>query len=189
MAGGAKLTVRDGNLPVPSAAFPAFCRDAAPMARTLEACPNGTLAATVAPLDAARLASPSRSALVYALASPLVTGCDTPSTSVVFDNGYPQDAARPLVVYDALWVATSLPAPVLPGASPGPVAPCRPRPTRPMPSSRQVRDPGERLPAGVSVAVQSRAGFAVDLNGTLHVHIDATAFDGDCAARASSPKQ
>lgn len=126
--------------------------------------------------------SPSLRALACGLASLSVAGCDTPSTHIVFDNRYSQEAAVPLVVYDALWVASSLPAPLLPGASSGPLGT--------VPASANtvyaVLAPGwdpasGSLPASL-VASQSRSGFAVELDGTTHVPIDDTTFAGNCAA-------
>jgi hypothetical protein len=109
-------------------------------------------------------------------------GCDAPDTRVVLDNAYPPSATPASVVYRAFWQAVPFSTPVPPGASSDPqstvaasantayvlVAPGWSPASAPTPTSFLV--------------LESRAGFAVHLDETLHIRVDDTTFAGNCAA-------
>jgi len=123
-------------------------------------------------------------ALSVLAATRLLTGCDyvdTPYTYVVVDNNYPADAAPPLVVYQAYWEAVAFTTPVPPGSSSAPQST--------VPASANTAwvvlapgwDPSGSAPPTSYVVMQSRSGFAVHLNDTLHISVDDADFAGNCA--------
>lgn len=114
----------------------------------------------------------------------LLTGCDnvdTPYTYVVVDNNYPADAAAPFVVYQAFWQAVAFTTPVPPGSSSAPQSA--------VPASDNTAwvvlapgwDPSSSSSPTSYVVMQSRSGFAVHLNNTLHIPVDDADFAGNCA--------
>jgi hypothetical protein len=115
----------------------------------------------------------------------LVAGCDyvdTPYTYVSLDNDYPAVATPPRVIYQAYWQAVTFANPLAPGASsaPQPTVPCSAN------TAWVVLAPGWD-PASPSsptsfVVIQSRDGFAVDLDDTLHIPVNDATFVGNCAA-------
>ncbi len=120
--------------------------------------------------------------LVWALliaAAPV--GCDQPHTYVVLENNYPRSAV-PLVVYHAFWQAVSFQTPVPPGSS------SDPQDTIPASANTAyaVLAPGwdvtSSTPPTSLIAIQSRNGFEVHLNDTVHIAIDDGTFDGNCAS-------
>jgi hypothetical protein len=128
----------------------------------------------------ANLAKVIAPALCLALPS---AGCDAhPQSTVVLDNDYPPFATVPLPVYRAYWQAVSFPAPVAPGSS------SDPQDTVPASDNTAYAllapgwDPSGATPPTAFVVVQSREGFGVHLNDTLHIPVDDTAFAGNCAA-------
>ena len=128
----------------------------------------------------------ARLAMAGALATALlVAGClnvDTPYTSVALDNDYPASSTTPLVVYEAFWEATAFATPVPPGGSSGTQST--------VPASNNTAwavlapgwDPSSTEPPSSFVVLQSRAGFGVDLNDTLHIRVDDATFAGNCSA-------
>jgi len=132
---------------------------------------------------AATLAAGPMALSVLATAA-LVTGCDyvdTPYTNVVVDNDYPADAATPLVVYQAHWQAVAFTTPIPPGSSSAPQTT--------VPASDNTAwvvlapgwDPSSSSSPTSYVVMQSRSGFAVHLNDTLHIPVDDADFAGNCA--------
>ena len=110
----------------------------------------------------------------------LAAGCDTPHTSVVFENRYPASTPLP-VIARAVWEAASLPAPLVPGGSSGPL--------ESVPASANTAyallAPGWDPPSGSPpslIALRSRQGFSLHLDRTLLIPIDDERFAGDCAA-------
>jgi hypothetical protein len=112
------------------------------------------------------------------------TGCanlDTPYTSVVVDNNYRASATAPLVVYQAYWQAVAFTTPVPPGSLSAPQST--------VPASDNTSwvvlapgwDPSSASPPTSFVVMQSRGGFAVHLNNTLHIPVDDADFAGNCA--------
>jgi hypothetical protein len=107
---------------------------------------------------------------------------DAPYTYVALDNNYPASAMTPLVVYEGYWQAVAFSTPIPPGASSGPQST--------LPASDNTAyvvlapgwDPNSSTPPTALVVMQSRKGFAVDLNATLHIPVDDTTFAGNCAA-------
>ena len=117
-------------------------------------------------------------ALLVAVFAP---GCDTPHTSVVLDNDYPPSRTNALVVYRAAWQAVSFGIPVPPGSSSAPQST--------VPASDNTAyvvlapgwDPASTAAPSSFVVLQSRNGFAVDLDDTLHIPVDDETFIGRCA--------
>jgi hypothetical protein len=115
----------------------------------------------------------------------LVVGCwnlDTPHTNVALDNEYPASATVPLVIFQGYWQAVTFSTPILPGGSSGlqTTVPASDN------TAYVVLAPGwdpQSSPQPTSfVVLQSRGGFAVALNHTLHIPVDDSTFDGNCAA-------
>jgi hypothetical protein len=109
-------------------------------------------------------------------------GCDTPHTDVVLDNDYPASQTDALVVYRATWQAITFQDPVAPGSSSDPRSTIAASEN----TAYVVLTPGWD-PAGAAaptsfVVLQSRQGFAVHLNNTLHIPVDDATFLGNCGA-------
>jgi hypothetical protein len=110
----------------------------------------------------------------------LAIGCDAPHTSVVLDNHY--SPASGLVVRDAFWQAVGFPDPVLPGASSDPQNTIAASDNTAYVVLAPGWDPAGSDPPTRLVVLESRAGFSVHLNDTLHIPVDDVAFAGNCAA-------
>jgi hypothetical protein len=108
-------------------------------------------------------------------------GCDTPSTQVVLDNRYPPSTDKALVVYRARWQAVSFTTPVAPGASSGPQSTVAASANTAYVLLVPGWDGGASAPTSF-IVLQSRSGFAVHLDETLHIPVDDTTFAGNCAA-------
>ena len=115
-----------------------------------------------------------------ALCAVLAAGCEVPTTTVAIENRYPTSGY--LVVYQAFWQAVRFTAPVAPGASSDP--------QNTVPASDNAAyallapgwEPGSATPPTSFVVLQSKSGFAVDLDSSLAIPIDDTTFAGDCGA-------
>lgn len=118
--------------------------------------------------------SPIRNALAVALA---VVGCDSPMTTVTFDNDYSAQ-----IVYRAEWQSVWFEQPILPGwsADPQPALPASPN------SAYVVLAPGwdpeSASPPTSFVVLMSIDGFDQHLNNALHIPVDDAHFFGNCAA-------
>jgi hypothetical protein len=124
-----------------------------------------------------------RALVICALIAPFATGCDTPSTNVIVDNDYPVSATPALVVYRAFWQAVELRAPIAPGSSSDAETTVAASPNTAYAVLAPGLDPTAGAPAPTSfVVLQSRQGFAVHWNSTLHIPVDDTTFAGNCAA-------
>ncbi len=116
-------------------------------------------------------------ALVGALVS---SGCDTPSTTVTFDNDYPQASGD--VVWRAQWQSVWFDQAILPGqsADPQPALPASPN------SAYVVLAPGwdpeGSAPPTSFVVLLSINGFDQHPNDALHIPVDDAHFFGNCAA-------
>lgn len=121
-------------------------------------------------------------AAAAAAAAVAVAACDTPDTEVVLDDDYAADAAMPLVVYEASWQAVSFPSPVAPGASSGPQPTLAASDNTAYVVLAPGWNPSGSAPPATFVVLQSRAGYGVHLNQTLHIPVDDATFAGDCAA-------
>jgi len=112
-----------------------------------------------------------------------VAACDqAPHTMAVLDNGYPADAGTPLVVYHAFWSAVPFQAPVPPGTSSDPQVAEPASPNTAYVVLAPGWDPQSSAPPTSFVVMQSRGGFGVNFNDTLHIPVDDTSFAGNCAA-------
>lgn len=107
----------------------------------------------------------ARVALVAVLAA--LCGCDAPSTKVVVDNDY-----AAIMVYRAFWQAVAFDTPIAPGGS-----------SEAEDTVAASANPAYVLLAGQSslIVLQSRAGFGVHTNQTLHIGVDDDHFAGNCA--------
>jgi hypothetical protein len=113
----------------------------------------------------------------------IAIGCDhRPETNVVLENKYVPSSVRPLVVYRMHWQAVTFQDPIPPGSSS--------EPHSTVPASANTAyvvlapgwDPTSSTPPTSFVVVQSRNGFEVHLDDTLHIPVDDTTFMGNCAA-------
>ncbi len=126
------------------------------------------------------LASLVASAASFAI---VLAGCDErPDTSVVIDNDYAPSAKGPLVVYRAYWQAVAFQSPIPPGSS----SDAQPTVAASNNTAYVVLapgwDPDSSVPPTSFVLLQSKSGFDVHLNGTLHIPVDDTTFMGNCAS-------
>lgn len=112
----------------------------------------------------------------------LAIGCGGPQTTVVVDNDYPPSVTKPLVVYRAFWQAVAFQDAIAPGSS------SEPESTVPASDNTAyvVLAPGwdvtSSTPPKSFVLMQSRSGFDVHLDTTLHIPVDDSTFIGNCAA-------
>jgi hypothetical protein len=110
-------------------------------------------------------------------------GCDRqPDTAVVIDNNYAPSQTPPLAIYRAYWHAVAFQDPVAPGASSDAES------TVPASASTAfvLLAPGwdGSTPPASFVVMQSRGGFGMHFNDTLHIPVDDTTFVGNCAANS-----
>jgi hypothetical protein len=120
-------------------------------------------------------------AIVVSASLCAVSGCETPTTTVILDNDY--SAASNLVVYRAFYQSVSFQEPIPPGSSSQPQNP-------PIPASANTAyvilapgwDPDSSAAPTSFVLLQSRQGYAVHLNDTLHIVVNDANFVGNCAA-------
>lgn len=119
---------------------------------------------------------------------------DTPHTHVALDNAYP--ASSKLVVYEAFWQAvpfgqaTSPPSNAIPpGASSG----LQSTVAASNNTAYVVLAPGWDPAGGTAptslVVMESKSGFAVHWNDTLHIPVDDAHFVGNCAAGSKLPQK
>jgi hypothetical protein len=116
-------------------------------------------------------------------------GCDTPTPNVVLENRYPAAASGALTIYRGFWQAVSfgaLPA----GASSAPQTTVAASDNRAYVLVAPGWDPGDggAAPPTSLLVLQSRAGFSVHLNTTLHIPVDDTTFAGNCGAGSVLPQ-
>lgn len=105
---------------------------------------------------------------------------DSPHTYVSLDDAYP--ASSKLVIYEGFWQAVPFPNPVPPGASSG----LQNTVAASDNTAYVVLAPGWDPAGGASptsfVVMQSKTGFSVHWNDTLHIAVDDAHFAGNCAA-------
>jgi|GEM_PF-858666 len=114
-----------------------------------------------------------------------LTGCDAPQTFVVLDNRYPASTANAPVVYQAFWQAISFQTPLPPGASSDPQSTIAASANLAYVVLAPGWDAASSTPPAALVVMQSRSGFSVSLNQTLHIPVDDATFAGNCAAGSS----
>jgi hypothetical protein len=121
-------------------------------------------------------------ARTFLLGAPLLAAAcgDTPATSVVLDNAYAPSSGA--VVYTACWQAVCFPGPVSPGSSSSPPSPTVPASPN---TAYAVLAPGWDPSTGGTptsfVVLESKTGFDVHLDNTLHIPVDDASFAGNCA--------
>jgi hypothetical protein len=115
----------------------------------------------------------------------LALGCEgDPHTAVVLDNDYPAAAVPAQVVYQGYWQAVTFATPVPPGSSSAPQSTVGASDN----TAYVVLAPGWDPDAGAStvpaslVVLQSKNGYGVHLDDTLHIPVDDSTFAGNCAA-------
>jgi hypothetical protein len=131
---------------------------------------------------------PRAAALFAFVLAPFATACDTPHTAVVLDNQYSPSDASPLVVYDAFWLTVDFQPPVPPGASSAPESTPAASPDTAYVLLAPGWDPSSTTPPSAYVLLESRQGFAVRSDDTLHIPVDDTTFVGSCAAGSPLPQ-
>jgi hypothetical protein len=112
----------------------------------------------------------------------LATGCDAPETDVVLDNHYPTPSSSPIVIFQAQWQAVSFTMPILPGTASMPQSTVAATDNSAYALIAPGWDANAGMPPTSLVVLQSRGGYTVHLNQTLHIAVDDTAFAGNCAA-------
>jgi hypothetical protein len=130
-----------------------------------------------------RPAMPSNVARLVAALISFALGCIPPpstTTFVVLDNDYSAESA--FVVYQAFWQAVPFQNPIPPGSSSDPQSTVAASEN----TAYVVLAPGwdstsESAPT-MFVVLQSKQGFGVHVNDTLHIHVSDDAFAGNCAA-------
>jgi len=118
--------------------------------------------------------------LVCPLLALAFAACDTPHTMVVIDNDY--DPASGLVVYRAFWQAVSFPDPIAPGAPSDPKPTVAASPNTAYALLAPGWDPSSPDMPTSFIVLQSRTGFGVSLDQTLHIRVDDDTFTGNCSA-------
>lgn len=121
-------------------------------------------------------------AAIGALVALLSIGCDQPQTFVVLDNQYPPAAAVLQVIDKAVWQAVSFSTPVLPAASSDPQMTTAASGNTAWVLLAPGWDPASSPRPSSLIVLQSRDGFAVHLDQTLHIPVDDDSFAGNCAA-------
>jgi hypothetical protein len=120
--------------------------------------------------------------LAAAGAATVAGGCVPYSTNVVIENRYTSATPAPLVIYRAAWHAIAFKEPIAPGTSSAAEV------TLPASSNTAYVlvapgwDPASATKPTKLVVLQSRDGFEVHLDTTLHIPVDDTTFAGNCAA-------
>jgi hypothetical protein len=109
-------------------------------------------------------------------------GCDTPHTDVVLDNDYPVSRTDALVVYRASWQAVTFQDPIAPGSSSDLQSTVAASENTAYVVLAPGWDPASAVAPTSFVVLQSRQGFGVHLNNTLHISVDDMTFIGNCAA-------
>jgi hypothetical protein len=127
-----------------------------------------------------RIATVAPTALVLVA---FVQACDrAPQTQVILDNHYSPSAAVPLVVYRAFWQAVALQEAVVPGSSSSAQSTVAASDNTAYVILAPGWDPTSTAPPTSFVLLQSRGGFGVHLDETLHIPVDDSTFAGNCAA-------
>jgi hypothetical protein len=120
--------------------------------------------------------------LAAVVAASVAGGCVPYSTNVVIENRYTSATPSPLVIYRAAWHAIAFKEPIAPGASSAAEVT--------VPASNNTAyvvvapgwDPASSTKPTKLVVMQSRDGFEVHLDTTLHIPVDDATFAGNCAA-------
>ena len=106
--------------------------------------------------------------------------CEVPTTVVAVENQYP--TASNDVVYRAFWQAVRFDMPLAPGNTSDEL------PTVPASANTAYAllapgfDPASTTRPTSIVVLESKSGFSIPLDTTLHIPIDDTTFAGNCAA-------
>ncbi len=124
----------------------------------------------------------ARAIVCVLLSSSFAAGCDKPETDVVVDNEYPAWTPGPPVVYRAKWKEVWFDGPISPGASsdPQPAVPASPNTAYVLLAPGW--DPTTSAAPTSLVVMQSKDGFDLHLDNTLHIPVDDAHFIGNCAA-------
>ena len=128
--------------------------------------------------------SPTRAGAVALVG--LAVACDTPNTQVIVDNDYP--AASGNVVYEAFWLADAFTTPIPPGTSSDPQTSVFASPNPAYVVLAPGWDPTSTTAPTVFVVLESQGGFALDFDNTLHIPVDDTTFEGNCASGSTIPQ-
>ncbi len=113
----------------------------------------------------------------------VATGCgDAAKTFVVLDNHYaPSPPTSRLTVYRAAWLAVRFSDAVGPSESSEPQSTVGASANTAYVILAPGWDATSTSPPDARILLQSRAGFEAHLNDTLHIPVDDSAFEGNCA--------
>ncbi len=108
----------------------------------------------------------------------LASACEVPTTTVEIDNAYPASSKQ--IVYRAFWQAVRFTTPLAPRAASDP--------QNTVPASANTAwvllapgwDPRDSAPPTKFIVLESKTGFAVDLDHALTISVDDTTFAGNC---------
>jgi hypothetical protein len=100
------------------------------------------------------------------------------ATEVVLDNAYAPSSG--LVVYRAVWAATSFDDPVVPGTSYSALGAYASSENAVYVVLAPDWDPTSHYAPPTFIVLKSRTGFSVHLENTLHIPVDDAHFDGNC---------
>ena len=112
---------------------------------------------------------------------------DAPHTYVALDNAYPTSSK--LVVFEGFWQAVPFPNPIPTGGSSGPQNTVAASDNTAYVILAPGWDPTSASGPASLVVLQSKSGFAVHLNDTLHIPVDDAHFAGNCAAGSHLTQQ
>jgi hypothetical protein len=109
----------------------------------------------------------------------LTLACDTPHTEVVVDNGYARASGD--VIYQAFWQAVPFTTPILPGTSSDAQISVFASPNTAYVLLAPGWDPSSAAMPASLVVLESRMGYELHFDTTLHIPVDDTTFAGNCA--------
>ena len=122
-------------------------------------------------------------AVLFALlVAPCLSGCDTPSTTVVVENDYRPSQTDPFVIYRAFWQAVSFATPIVPGAASDPEDTIAASANEAYVILAPGWDPTSATAPTRFIVLQSVQGFAVHFNSRLRIPVDDATFAGNCTS-------
>ena len=101
---------------------------------------------------------------------------------MVVDNKYAPSETTPLVIYRAFWQAVPFVTAISPGSSSDPQGSVAASPNTAYVVLAPGWDPQGAAPPTSFVVMQSRGGFELHFDTTLHIPVDDATFLGNCAA-------
>jgi hypothetical protein len=125
----------------------------------------------------------SLQAVLFALlVAPCLSGCDTPSTTVVVENDYRPSTTDAFVIYRAFWQAVSFDTPLVPGTSSAPKDTVAASANEAYVLLAPGWDPTSATAPTRFIVLQSVQGFDVHFNSRLRIPVDDVTFAGNCTS-------